>query len=449
MRFDMAKNKRVALVSAGKVRFIAPLGALAALSSTAWAQGGKSPDEEPLPQQPAAERSQIDPSAGATHAGSVSPAGKSPDEERAPNDSAGAKPERTADRSDEVEAETATKQVPTAEPDVPGMSDSLARRYRQVIASAEEASRADPGNAHAHFMLGRTRQGVGDFEGAIAALDEAVRLRPDRPGYHIALGDAYRYSGDRQRAGECYRKALAIVPGNKMATFRLAALNGPVRPEQKEVFEDPRGPDGRPAGFVAGAHLALFLPFGTWINHPYAGRTFGSTSYPDDLDLLGPGGGGIIEIGWKWRSILSLALQADLTTMATGEWESQAARAGSDLSATALQWDVNLMLGTDLFYADPFRLEARFGAGYMHAWVEEESSEYSLTYSYDALGPVFSLRLGLGGSYTIASGVDAVLMADTAFGLAGADYPGRPQEPYLGVTLALGVRFWPGLMGGR
>lgn len=419
MRFGADKTGKEARVCARTVRFVAPLVTLAALSSPARAQSERSPDEE-----------------------------------SAPNDSAGAKPERTADSSDNVEAEaeteteTKTKQVQTAEPSVPGMSDSLARRYRQVIARAEEAVRADPGNAHAHFVLGRARQGVGDFEGAITALDEAVRLQPARPGYHIALGDAYRDSGDRYRAGECYRKALAIAPGNKVAKFRLATLNGPVRPAQMEVFEDPRGPDGRPAGFVVGAHLALFLPFGTWINHPYAGRTFGSTTYPDDLDLLGPGGGGIIEIGWKWKSAWSLTLQADLTTVATGEWEEQAARAGSDLSATALQWDVNLMLGTDLYYADPFRLEMRFGAGYMHAWVEEESREYSLTYSYDALGPAFSLRLGLGGSYTVASGVDAVLMADTAVGLAGANYPGRSQEPYLGVTLALGVRIWPGLMGG-
>jgi tetratricopeptide (TPR) repeat protein len=49
-----------------------------------------------------------------------------------------------------------------------------------------------------------------DWEGAVAALSEAVRLRPRHAMRQYRLGQALEMKGEYQRALECYRNARKL-----------------------------------------------------------------------------------------------------------------------------------------------------------------------------------------------------------------------------------------------
>jgi predicted O-linked N-acetylglucosamine transferase (SPINDLY family) len=72
------------------------------------------------------------------------------------------------------------------------------------------AATLDPGLAAAHANLGVVLGMMGRDREAVAALSEAVRLRPQKPEYHDNLGVALERSGRLKDAVENYRQALAI-----------------------------------------------------------------------------------------------------------------------------------------------------------------------------------------------------------------------------------------------
>jgi tetratricopeptide (TPR) repeat protein len=70
---------------------------------------------------------------------------------------------------------------------------------------AEQAVREAPTQFVAHNALGQALLGMGDAEGAVRALEAAVKLAPDSPAMHFALGRAYRAANrpadaDREQA---------------------------------------------------------------------------------------------------------------------------------------------------------------------------------------------------------------------------------------------------------
>jgi len=70
---------------------------------------------------------------------------------------------------------------------------------------AEQAVQEAPTQFIAHNALGQVLLGMGDAEGAVRALEAAVKLAPDSPAMHFALGRAYRAANraadaDREQA---------------------------------------------------------------------------------------------------------------------------------------------------------------------------------------------------------------------------------------------------------
>jgi tetratricopeptide (TPR) repeat protein len=81
-----------------------------------------------------------------------------------------------------------------------------------------------PGDASAFFWLGRARFELGDYTGAIAALERGVELNPNDSEYHRWLGRIYGEEADRKRspslAGRVRRQfenAVRLGPKNLAA----------------------------------------------------------------------------------------------------------------------------------------------------------------------------------------------------------------------------------------
>jgi protein O-GlcNAc transferase len=84
----------------------------------------------------------------------------------------------------------------------PGLAQAC---YRQ-------ASRLDPADAQAHFLLGRQLLLAGEAQPAAAALRKAIEARPNHAEAHNNLGVALYESGQTREAADCYRAALQLRP---------------------------------------------------------------------------------------------------------------------------------------------------------------------------------------------------------------------------------------------
>ena len=83
---------------------------------------------------------------------------------------------------------------------------------------------AHPGLAGPWFNLGLARLALDDPAGALAALEQAARLRPDDPRVHNARGVALRRLGRLREAGAAYRRALTLDPDYAAAHRNLGIL---------------------------------------------------------------------------------------------------------------------------------------------------------------------------------------------------------------------------------
>lgn len=229
------------------------------------------------------------------------------------------------------------------------------------------------------------------------------------------------------------------------------------RPEEGRVASSPVpeppavGPPRAPAeacevptGFLLGLHGLLFVPFGPWTDHPMAGTTTHRVEHPDDLDLFGLGGGGILELGAKWCPRVGFSVQFDLSSLGVGGWVDYANANGSSISAWAIQWGVDSLLLVEALREGLFRLEARVGFGYRDGTGRETDHQLDVTYSYDSLRPGFSLRLGAGWLFSLLDGLDAVVLTDFVMGFPGVDFVEQGEAlPAWSFQLAAGLRLLP------
>ena len=77
--------------------------------------------------------------------------------------------------------------------------------------------------------LGNSLLGEKKFAKALEVLEYRAASYPQSADAQVGLGDAYRQSGNLEKARECYKRALAIAPGHAAATARLKEMQGVVR----------------------------------------------------------------------------------------------------------------------------------------------------------------------------------------------------------------------------
>lgn len=110
----------------------------------------------------------------------------------------------------------------------PGATPSIsAQKQTDLEAQAkgyELVVQREPQNATALRGLLEVRLKMGDIQGAIAPLEQLVKLNPDQTDYAVLLAQAKQKIGDREGAAQTYRTILTSKPGNLNALQGLVSL---------------------------------------------------------------------------------------------------------------------------------------------------------------------------------------------------------------------------------
>ncbi|MEP6992844.1 MAG: tetratricopeptide repeat protein, partial [bacterium] len=97
-------------------------------------------------------------------------------------------------------------------------------RAREARPIAEALASANPTMVDAVMLVAAARAGTGDPAAALAALDDARTLAPQRPDVHQRIGDIARSLGDLEGAVGAYRRALELDSELAVVRFQLARL---------------------------------------------------------------------------------------------------------------------------------------------------------------------------------------------------------------------------------
>ncbi len=97
--------------------------------------------------------------------------------------------------------------------------------YEGQIEQARLLTQLDGANPSAWSQLGTAQLSVEDYNGAVVAFQEHLKLDPNSANAHLNLGDAYRALGELDLAREQYDLSLEEDPDFHFATVTLAVMD--------------------------------------------------------------------------------------------------------------------------------------------------------------------------------------------------------------------------------
>jgi tetratricopeptide (TPR) repeat protein len=106
-------------------------------------------------------------------------------------------------------------QLPENHPPIDGANKVLA---------LEQLSRESPDSADYRTQLGNAYYDIGQYEKAIAAYSESLRLRPNDPAVETDLATSYHYLGNHDKALELLDRVLAEHPAFTQALFNKGVI---------------------------------------------------------------------------------------------------------------------------------------------------------------------------------------------------------------------------------
>ena len=86
------------------------------------------------------------------------------------------------------------------------------------------ALNARPDYFDARYNLGNALASLGDFRGALAQFQAAVRINPEDANAEANLGSAFAETGDIKQAKLHYERALRLNPNHELAKENLGQL---------------------------------------------------------------------------------------------------------------------------------------------------------------------------------------------------------------------------------
>jgi tetratricopeptide (TPR) repeat protein len=91
--------------------------------------------------------------------------------------------------------------------------------FDRAIADLDQAIRLKPDYVHAYFNRGGVHQKMGDYDRAIDDYDQAIRLESDFAQGYVGRGTAHRKKGDYDRAIDDYDQAIRLKPDYAIAYY--------------------------------------------------------------------------------------------------------------------------------------------------------------------------------------------------------------------------------------
>jgi tetratricopeptide (TPR) repeat protein len=103
-----------------------------------------------------------------------------------------------------------------------GLAYQKVGRFQKAEEVYKRTVELDPGLTKAWVNLGGVRLHNWDFEGCLAASQEAVRRQDDLLVAHYNLGQAYLYTNDADNMVRCNKKVLELEPDHAAAHYYTA-----------------------------------------------------------------------------------------------------------------------------------------------------------------------------------------------------------------------------------
>ena len=120
---------------------------------------------------------------------------------------------------------------------------------RDIIIENEQRILKNPNDANAYYMLGFSYERLGEYEKAIKAWKEQVRIKPT-PNAHTNIASVYRKLGQKKEAIFEYKKALQIDPDFDVAKKGLKEIKKAKRSNEIATAPEEQTPQsGTGSGF--------------------------------------------------------------------------------------------------------------------------------------------------------------------------------------------------------
>jgi tetratricopeptide (TPR) repeat protein len=100
----------------------------------------------------------------------------------------------------------------------------LGRRFDDARVRAEKVLTTDPKNVVAQILLANALAGLKDLDGAVAQLEEAIKLSPGRSQTYTNLGQLELSRGRREAAEAAFRRAAELAPQSANARLALGSF---------------------------------------------------------------------------------------------------------------------------------------------------------------------------------------------------------------------------------
>jgi tetratricopeptide (TPR) repeat protein len=99
-------------------------------------------------------------------------------------------------------------------------------RYGEALESYREAARLNPKYAAALINMARTQRDMDEPDAAVRTLELVLKLEPNNPEAHHAMGVLQEQLGNREKAAGAFRDAIAVAPAMAIAHYYLAQIRG-------------------------------------------------------------------------------------------------------------------------------------------------------------------------------------------------------------------------------
>ena len=116
----------------------------------------------------------------------------------------------------------------------------LARRFDDAKSRTEALLAKNPKDIDAMLLRANAMAGLRDARGAVAEIEEALKISPDNSRAFVSLGAVQTHGGEAKQAEAAFRQAIALDPDSVNAKLALANfLWGAQRgPEAEELLKD-------------------------------------------------------------------------------------------------------------------------------------------------------------------------------------------------------------------
>jgi len=105
-----------------------------------------------------------------------------------------------------------------------GMTLTQLGRFDEAIVEFQHALAEHPDDSKLHYWLGKSHAGKGNLRDAAPEYLRAMELDPHFADAYLALGFLRQQQGETERARQCFRRVLVLLPGDERARAALARM---------------------------------------------------------------------------------------------------------------------------------------------------------------------------------------------------------------------------------